>query len=256
MAPARVRDHPTTDHSILRQSLAGVSNAESALPDGGRRAAPSRWQADLSIRVREVAEGSTPLDVVLLSGDGRPRRKGEVKRTHVAPDNRRSGGTAGRIRCLAVMPLVVGLVAVSAAEPATAAPKWQPIPSPGPTADSVCGFTIEHVPLKWDVRITTTTEPDGTIVASSEGVDIQSLTRVDTGETLVENFSGRGTQTFNPQTGVLTLDGRGTAGEDLLPGFPPFIITTGHLQWAEDASGNLIRYSLDGVLIDGCALFS
>jgi hypothetical protein len=164
-----------------------------------------------------------------------------------------------RIRYLAVIPLVAGLVGLSLVGPASAAPTWQPVPPPGPSSDSVCGFAIEQVALKWDVRITMNTEPDGTIVASSEGVDIQSLTRVDTGKTLVENFSGPGTQTFNPQTGVLTFDGRGTAGMDtpgILPGLPPFIITTGHLQWALDRSGNLIRYSLNGILIDGCALFS
>jgi hypothetical protein len=164
-----------------------------------------------------------------------------------------------RIRYFAAIPLVVGLCALDVAGPAAAAPRWQPIPSPGPGTDSVCGFAIKHVPLKWDVRMTTTTEPDGTIVASSQGVDIQSLTRVDTGKTLVENFSGPGKESFDPQTGVVAFDGRGTAGMDtpgILPGFPPFIITTGHLQWALDASGNLIDYSLDGVLIDGCALFS
>jgi hypothetical protein len=105
-----------------------------------------------------------------------------------------------RFRYLVVIPLVVGLVAVSLAGPATAAPKWQPFPRPGPTADSVCGFTIERVALKWAVRITTTTEPDGTIAASAEGVDIQSLTRVDTGKTLVENFSGPGTQETSSAT--------------------------------------------------------
>ena len=165
------------------------------------------------------------------------------------------------MKYLAAFPLATALLMFGLSGSASAAPKWQPIPVTAGPSDECPGFTLYWTPIHFDGRQTTTVRRDGTVVWSDEGASTWSVTRVDTGTTLVVNLSGPGTTTFDPNTNIFTSDLRGhntvVTASSGLSGLPPVILVTGHLQYSVDtATGTLLSYSLAGTTYDFCAMFS
>jgi hypothetical protein len=165
------------------------------------------------------------------------------------------------LRSLSIVPVVVGLVMTVTASTASADTKRVPASSPDVTLTGYCTFPVFVHTAKDKEYNTSTILADGTRVEKTEGSLFVTFTNVNTGNAITVNSSGPGVITYFPD-GTITVEEEGSdanlwnAQAQAAFGLAGLELTSGHLDFTRDPSGNFTSYSLAGHSVDGCALLS